>query len=372
MDSLREKKEALKTPRTTQTIRMVRKDSLPKTSHIADQANARPKRRRRRSPLFRLILLILILLALLGLSAYVLAQHFHSPVQTAIATPSSDQNIENLIQKGESPFTLLPGFTLKVFAEVPGAYDLVPGPHQGEVLVSSPSSGQVVLLSDRDGDGVSDEEQLVAEHLDQPEGLEFHCGANGSSCKLTIAEAGEVSSYDFNQETNEAINPRKLFDLSGGTGLSLCDKNSASSSDADQVVYVKTFCRNTFPSSVNFPAHSDPLGFDFFPETNGEATTTQDSASSSVPALVQGFPRADQGSLLVALHGSWNDGIPVGYKVVQYFFDKDGKVTSQNDFLTGWIRNNISLGRPADILMEPGVIYISDDKAGLVYSLMYQ
>ena len=39
----------------------------------------------------------------------------------------------------------------------------------------------------------------------------------------------------------------------------------------------------------------------------------------------------------------------------------------------GWLTPEATLGRPVDILItDDGVIYISDDKAGVVYRVVYQ
>ena len=43
------------------------------------------------------------------------------------------------------------------------------------------------------------------------------------------------------------------------------------------------------------------------------------------------------------------------------------------DFITGWLTPAGALGRPVDILISPdGVIYISDDHAGVVYRVVYE
>jgi glucose/arabinose dehydrogenase len=69
--------------------------------------------------------------------------------------------------------------------------------------------------------------------------------------------------------------------------------------------------------------------------------------------------------LLVSFHGSWNRSVPTGYKVVK--ISKNGQI---EDFITGWLtRDNKAVGRPVDIMVVGKNIYISDDKAGVVYLL---
>jgi glucose/arabinose dehydrogenase len=110
-------------------------------------------------------------------------------------------------------------------------------------------------------------------------------------------------------------------------------------------------CQGKTPSHIDIPAHSAPLGLDFFPS--------------------QGWPGKYQGSLLVALHGSWNRSVPVGYKISLFRFAANGAYLGQEDFITGWLTGDgASLGRPVDIrIMPDGVLYISDDKAGVIYRL---
>jgi glucose/arabinose dehydrogenase len=114
----------------------------------------------------------------------------------------------------------------------------------------------------------------------------------------------------------------------------------------------REFCKETIPSFIDLPAHSAPLGLAFFPAE---------------------WPREFRHDLLVAFHGSWNRTEPTGYKVVRYKLDAAGNFLDVEDFITGWLTPQGALGRPVDILITPeGVIYISDDKAGVVYRVVYE
>ncbi len=111
-------------------------------------------------------------------------------------------------------------------------------------------------------------------------------------------------------------------------------------------------CRNKTPSFIDIQAHSAPLGFDFFPSS--------------------GWPEQYRNTMLVAYHGSWNRTIPTGYKVVLFRFNEQGNLLDHRDFITGWLTDDKkqSIGRPVDIRIMPlGLIYISDDKAGVIYQL---
>lgn len=76
--------------------------------------------------------------------------------------------------------------------------------------------------------------------------------------------------------------------------------------------------------------------------------------------------------LLVAYHGSWNRTIPTGCKIRRFKLDAQGNLSGREDFITGWLTDRGALGRPVDMVLRPvGVMYISDDKAGVVYRVKY-
>ena len=105
-------------------------------------------------------------------------------------------------------------------------------------------------------------------------------------------------------------------------------------------------------SHIDLPAHSAPLGLAFIPESWGSEYA---------------------GDLLVAFHGSWNRTEPTGYKIVRFDLDENGKSKGQTDFLSGFLEGNIALGRPVDLLFDTeGNLFISDDKAGVVYRMTKQ
>ena len=106
------------------------------------------------------------------------------------------------------------------------------------------------------------------------------------------------------------------------------------------------------PSAIDIQAHSAPLGLAFIPE--------------------EGWPEEYWYNLLVAYHGSWNRSVPTGYKIVRYKLDAQGRYLGEEDFITGWLQGSEALGRPVDILVQPGgVMYVSDDHAGVIYRIIY-
>lgn len=115
-----------------------------------------------------------------------------------------------------------------------------------------------------------------------------------------------------------------------------------------------TNCSVKTPSHIDLPAHSAPLGLGFIPE--------------------EGWPEEYWHDLLVSYHGSWNRFEPTGYKVARFQLDEQGNVEGSEDFIFGWLEENgTALGRPVDLLIQPGgKIYVSDDKSGVIYLVSYQ
>ncbi len=115
--------------------------------------------------------------------------------------------------------------------------------------------------------------------------------------------------------------------------------------------------KNTMPSVLELSAHMAPIGFQFF------------NKAANIPADF-----ADDG--LVAWHGSWNRSKPVGFKVQRIIFE-NGTAVGAEDFLTGFLKPGFPMfkrkarfGRPAGITITPsGVVYVSDDANGVIYSI---
>lgn len=114
-------------------------------------------------------------------------------------------------------------------------------------------------------------------------------------------------------------------------------------------------CPTADTPAVTFQAHSAPLGLRFY-----------DGSS---------FPEEMRGDLFVALHGSWNRSVPVGYKIIRIPFS-GGSPGQPEDFATGWMasegdRSSV-WGRPVDVLVAPdGALLISDDDGGAIYRITY-
>ncbi|QYJ80490.1 PQQ-dependent sugar dehydrogenase [Shewanella acanthi] len=79
------------------------------------------------------------------------------------------------------------------------------------------------------------------------------------------------------------------------------------------------------------------------------------------------FPEAYQQQLFVAEHGSWNRTKKAGYKVAVATIE-EGKIVKYTPFLTGFMQNEETLGRPVAFAeLRDGSLLVSDDYAGSIY-----
>lgn len=112
------------------------------------------------------------------------------------------------------------------------------------------------------------------------------------------------------------------------------------------------YAKTTQPAVLTFPAHSAPIDFKFLTNASG-------------------FPKEYKDDALVCWHGSWNRLQPEGYKVQRIKFE-NGNPTGAEDFFSGFLSKDgkTRFGRPAGLAVSTkGMVYISDDENGVIYSV---
>jgi glucose/arabinose dehydrogenase len=165
---------------------------------------------------------------------------------------------------------------------------------------------------------------------------------------------GEVWGTEMGRDMlGDALPPDEVNIIRKGAnyGWPICYGNNVHDTQFDRKVYVSNPCMAPLetPAHIELPAHVAPLGIAFFGE--------------------ESWPEEYWFDALVALHGSWNSTSPVGYEVVRLQLDATGAYQGTEPFISGWLKDGKALGRPAGILISPGTIFISDDKAGVIYQI---
>lgn len=215
----------------------------------------------------------------------------------------------------------------------------------GKLLVSIGSSCNVcveqdnrrakILVADPDGNNM----KVFASGLRNAVFMTFHPRTG----EVWVTEMGrDHLSDDLPPEEIDIVREGRNY------GWPYCYGERIHDGSFDPVGRQRGFCETTEPPHIGIQAHSAPLGLAFFPDD---------------------WPEEYRGDLLVAYHGSWNRSVPTGYKIVRFKLDDDGNVLGEEDFLSGFLRNDTALGRPVDILFSQNDIYISDDKSGAVYRM---
>lgn len=120
----------------------------------------------------------------------------------------------------------------------------------------------------------------------------------------------------------------------------------------DPVLGEKRPCSDFVTPALQLGPHATPLGLRFY---------TGDM-----------FPKEYRNKLLIALHGSAERSIKLGYSVMQVDIGKDGECSDYVPFAEGWLQRGENWGRPVDVQVMPdGALLVSDDQAGAVYRISY-
>lgn len=325
------------------------------------------------------------------------------------------------------------GYNIRVYARGIANPRMMWQAGNGHLLVSSPRSGEIIQISDSDGDGNADSQVILLENLRRPHGLEVYQGY------LYVAESHQVGRIRYELESGKVSGNYEVVvaDLSdngnhwsktirfGGDGwlylslgstCNICEENDqrratimrfrADGSEGeiyatglrnsaglafapwDQSLYATDNGRDLLgddypPCELN---RIEANGFYGWPYLNGDNKLDPDmgtgketlQASAIKPAfnfrahnapLGIHFSEHLQKTALVALHGSWNRSQPDGYKVVALQWQEDGSISS-SDFVWGFLEDGKIIGRPVDVVGDAmGGYFLSDDYARVIYRI---
>lgn len=228
----------------------------------------------------------------------------------------------------------------------------LPSPNDSRLLISVGSSCNVCNESD------PQRAKILSMNADGSDVKEFAKGLRNSVFMAIQPVDGKIWATEMGRDLlgdNLPPDEINILEEGGNYGWPVCYGKNIHDTEFDKNIYIRNPCMEPFekPSHIDIPAHSAPLGLAFIPE--------------------EGWPQEYWYNALVAYHGSWNRSVPDGYKVVRYRLNYKGDYIGEEDFITGWLKDGKASGRPADILVQPGgTIFISDDKAGVIYRVSYR
>jgi glucose/arabinose dehydrogenase len=314
----------------------------------------------------------------------------------------------------EYPIILPPGYSIQVYASgLRQPYGLALGPDR-QLYVAERGAGRILRLPDRNRDGRADKHELIADGLSSPTSLAFtdeglmlvatttrllrlsqpdetgfylkheilvdgfpggspdaplvlwapHLPAillsTGSACSSCPAQAfrqGGILRYNPDGSGEELLSGS----LAAG-GMRLHPESNelwlTARRQPEAVYHLPLARRDPSPDHLPqwatwLPTRSAPLGLEF---STGKR-----------------FPPPYDDGLFVALHGSWDHGKPIGFKIIYIPLD-EGLPAPVQDFASGWLLEPTgrSWGRPVDLLAgQNGSLYLTDDQQGLIYRIFY-
>ncbi len=264
---------------------------------------------------------------------------------------------ENALASYDYDTTTMKASNRKKLADINGG-----GNHTSRTLLFEPMPNQdKLLVSIGSTCNVCDEENAQRAKIFEYDTVtgsftEFAKGLRNAPFMALHPVTGDVWATEMGRDQlGDDIPPDEINIVAKGKnyGWPICYGQNIHDTQFDKKTYIRNPCMEPFetPAHIDIQAHSAPLGLAFF----GEET----------------WPQIYWYNMLVAYHGSWNRTEPTGYKIVRYKLDAKGNVLGSEDFITGWLKDGQALGRPVDIMIEPGKIYITDDKAGVIYLVKY-
>jgi glucose/arabinose dehydrogenase len=195
-----------------------------------------------------------------------------------------------------------------------------------------------ILVANEDGSG----RKVFAKGLRNTIGFGWH------------PESGEMWGMDHgidwlgDDEQKEEVNQIKMGADYGWPYIYGEGKYNPADRPQGDTTYQQYLQKTTLPS-LTYQAHSAPMQMAFY---NGTM-----------------FPAEYKNDAFVAMRGSWNRSVPVGYKIVRLHFE-NGKPVRFEDFVTGFLVNNnkAHFARLVGVATHTdGSLLFSDDTNGVIY-----
>ena len=330
---------------------------------------------------------------------------------------------------GAAELQLPDGYASSVFADGldgPRFMDVSP---EGVLFVAERGRDRVLALPDADGDGIADRVVEVGSGYGRAHDLEFTADGTllvaGETVLWQVALDGlreadrreavrDLPSGGFHSTKSVEVLPDGSALLSIGSSCNVCEEEDPARASIMLVTddgflwEYMTGLRNAVGLWVDPDtgrAWATNMGSDFMgdnlpPETIyevingadagwprchagslpdpefGTAADACDGAAqpvATIPAHTAPLALVGWGDYVyVALHGSWNSSVKVGYAVWRIPWSDDGPTGDPQAFATGFLPEGAvdALGRPAGLAVgKDDALYVSDDKGGYIYRI---
>ncbi|MBY0516675.1 MAG: PQQ-dependent sugar dehydrogenase [Bacteriovoracaceae bacterium] len=196
---------------------------------------------------------------------------------------------------------------------------------------------------------------------DSPYGTLNRMSLDGKNFETLATGIRNTTGFDFNPQTKELWFTEHGRDMMGDN------------LPPDEINILKAGAHYGFPfehaSKVKDPHfyHQKPKGLvSVYPVGEIQAHSAPVGIRFITGAMAKKYP----GCFFVSLHGSWNRSKKVGYAVEIGCLDKEKKVGPLKPFLTGFLKEPVVYGRPADLLfLKDGSLLVSDDHGGKIWKV---
>ncbi|MGV3459768.1 MAG: PQQ-dependent sugar dehydrogenase [Flavobacterium sp.] len=284
---------------------------------------------------------------------------------------------------------------------------------KGQLYVTRRDAGDVLMLTDTDGDGKFDDMARIADFpgahgitikddrmylCNNNQVLRYKLNADGTLGKIADTIISDLPSGGQHPNRTMDWGPDGKLYISVGSVCNDCkesDKETAALLQVDPATWERKVYASGLRNMIGFDWHPSTKqlwgvdnGGDFrgdewppeelnrivmgrnygFPLVYGKrevdmtredpvGNTKENFAKGTEPSIMEfpahsapiAFAFFSDGDALVCWHGSWNRQTPSGYKVQRIKFDKNGYPTGAEDFLTGFLNGNERFGRPAGV-----------------------
>ena len=286
------------------------------------------------------------------------------------------------------------GFTVSIFAsDVENARQLAVS-KKGIVYVGSRNAGNVYALIDHNSDGVAYEVVYDALPTERHHGWKFLRFSPTGELIIPVGVPCNICAEDerYGRIFSLDVNTKQMTTLAQGVRNSVGFDFHPST----QAMWFSDNGRDMMgddlpPDELNrLTTEGEHFGFPYVHAgaiLDPEFGKGKNIADYSAPALALGahvaplgihfyqgkqFPATYKQQLFVAEHGSWNRSKKSGYKVAVATIEQ-GRVIKYTPFITGFMKNEETLGRPVAFAeLADGSLLISDDYANVIYRVSYK